>query len=92
MDGGTRPFFAGIVGGVMSLIAAIVLNETSARQYFAERRGQSRRRFQNRDTMAPSDDCSRSRKLLNLAGGRERELAQATDPLGGPQTAPHAPL
>jgi hypothetical protein len=40
LDGGTIPFFAGIVGGIMSLIAAIVLNEPPARQYFAERRGQ----------------------------------------------------
>jgi hypothetical protein len=40
LDGGTIPFFAGIVGGFMSLIAAIVLNEPPARQYFAERRGQ----------------------------------------------------
>jgi hypothetical protein len=40
LDGGTIPFFAGIAGGIMSLIATIVLNEPPARQYFAERRGQ----------------------------------------------------
>lgn len=40
LDGGTIPFFAGIVGGTMSLIAAIVLNKPPARQYFAERRDQ----------------------------------------------------
>jgi hypothetical protein len=40
LDGGTLPFLAGIVGGIMSFIAAIELNEPPATQYFAEPRGQ----------------------------------------------------
>jgi hypothetical protein len=38
LDGGFIPFCAGAVGGIMSLVAAILLTRPPARQYFARPR------------------------------------------------------